>query len=201
MMFFLMNVLWYRVLEQEAYHDTTFVAPWNLPTVVMSTIADANIFCDWWFYNGIKDEDSIDQAARDAALAFAIVGTVTWLNHAVLHGFPTSVLCVKCSGGRTVDDLGTDVNPCAQVCCVGMWGALLWEVILNDIPMLVLTIVIESAAAGALTKSGVFGPAAVMNIATACCDILAKMYEAYSFMKREANNHGECCSVAKVIAV
>merc|ERR1712083_840943 len=101
-MFLLTNMLWQHYAGWQELgerkvanlcslriNQSEFMAPWNLPTIVMSIVADANVFCDWWFYNGIKDEDNIDQAAREASLAFAIIGTVTWLNHAVLHGSPT----------------------------------------------------------------------------------------------------------------
>jgi len=203
MMFLLTNLLWHLSTEDgevcgRKVNRTEFVAPRNVATIVMSFVGDANVLCDWWFYSGIKDEDN--QAARDAVLLFAIVGTVTWLNHAVLHGSPTSLLCLNLYGtGDDSRDVGQTANPCVQVCCMGMWSALLWEVILNDIAMLVLTIVIESVKAGELTESGEFGPAAVMNIVTACGDILAKIYEAYSFMKREAKKAGPDATIGSTV--
>jgi len=204
MMFLFTNLLWHLSTEDgkvcgRKVNRTEFVAPWDLGTIVMSFIADANIICDWWFYSGIKDEDN--QAAQEAVLLFAIVGTFTWLNHTVLHGSPTSLLCLNCYGtGDDSYDVGSNANPCVQVCCMGMWSALLWEVFLNDIAMLVLTIVIESVKAGELTESGEFGPAAVMNIVTACFDIMSKIYEAYSFMKREATEAGPDSTVKAVVS-
>ena len=124
-------------------------------SLLTSVASDFDLIADWWFFAAVKNEDSVPLILKQLQLGFCLVGLFTWLTLA--------------SDGRLIKPLLKLFN----IRGFGTGHYLIIAVILEDIPQIILTALIEVRL-----DSGTF-TYAVINFMTAIYDILIKVAEAY----------------------
>ncbi|CAM9484371.1 unnamed protein product [Scytosiphon promiscuus] len=128
-------------------------------TVLTSVVSDLDLFADWYFLSEVLDGE--DQRFADAAFFFTVVGTVMYIL-LTLEFHPVSEAWTCCRGGRALSPLQH----------VPLGWQLLINVMVEDIPQLVITCLTSPTSV-----------AGVLNIATAGFALLAKMAEAVASRK------------------
>lgn len=125
--------------------------------ILTSFASDFDLIGDWLFYVSTRDLPGVPKELRQLQLIFCIFGLFTWL--------------MLASDGRLV-------RPILKMCNVPSFstGHLLFiGVVFEDIPQVVLSVMVDSSSTG---ESGL-STFAMVNLMTAGYDILIKLAEAY----------------------
>ncbi|CAB1110105.1 unnamed protein product [Ectocarpus sp. CCAP 1310/34] len=125
-------------------------------TVLTSVVSDLDLFADWYFLQeGLEDAQEL---VADVAFVLTVVGTVMYVL-LTLEFHPVSQAWTWCRRGRALSPLQH----------VPLGWQLLLNVVVEDIPQLVITWVTSPTSV-----------AGVLNIATAGFALLAKMAEGFA---------------------
>ncbi|CAM9966376.1 unnamed protein product [Ectocarpus sp. 6 AP-2014] len=125
-------------------------------TVLTSVVSDLDLFADWYFLQeGLEDAQEL---VADVAFVLTVVGTVMYVL-LTLEFHPVSEAWTWCRRGRALSPLQH----------VPLGWQLLLNVVVEDIPQLVITWVTSPTSV-----------AGVLNIATAGFALLAKMAEGFA---------------------
>lgn len=128
-------------------------------TVLTSVVSDLDLFADWYFLSEVLDGEN--QRISDVAFFFTVVGTVMY-TLLTLEFHPISEAWTLFRGGRALSPLQH----------VPLGWQLMINVVVEDIPQLVLTCLTSPTSV-----------AGVLNIATAGFALMAKTAEAIASRK------------------
>ncbi|CAN0037563.1 unnamed protein product, partial [Hapterophycus canaliculatus] len=128
-------------------------------TVLTSVVSDLDLFADWYFLSEVLDGEN--ERISEVAFFFTVVGTVMYIL-LTLEFHPVNEAWTCCRGGRALSPLQH----------VPLGWQLLINVVVEDIPQLVITCLTSPTSV-----------AGVLNIATAGFALLAKMAEAIASRK------------------
>jgi len=172
---FVVNVLLrtYLPFDSTTFDRARMTTPITAQNLNTSIIADINLIFDWLFYVDNKDDDLVKPEVIGALLVFTILGTFTWMNYAT-HGWGTVACCNPCMKCYAWNFEAPDHAPWF----IQFWFVVLLEIVLNDVPMMILSIIVDTAKAGTFAAAGEMSTLGVLNVATSVFDILGKVAEA-----------------------
>ncbi len=150
----------------------------------ISFIADVNIVFDWLFYMDNKDSNLVKPEVIGAVLCFAILGSLTWMAYAT-HGISTVAACWPCIYCYRQLFGESSLMPIF----IQLWFTVVMEIVFNDVPMMILSTIVDTAKARKFTAAGEMSALGALNVATSAFDILAKLAEAidnYLSIKKES---------------
>lgn len=154
-----------------------------------SCVGDINLLFDWLFWLDNKDNNAVPSELNDLVFFFAVIGTCTWLNF-VTHSFLWAIPLDMC-----IDMYASPIAICAS----SLWTSVAAEIFLNDVPMLCLSIAVDSAKAGEFSTCGEVTILAALNITTSILDISSKVAEAIdSYISFEKKLHEPSVAPGKI---
>mmetsp|Transcript_95362 Transcript_95362/g.246961 ORF Transcript_95362/g.246961 Transcript_95362/m.246961 type:complete len:201 (+) Transcript_95362:125-727(+) len=160
-----------------------YTTKYDPPLALLSRFADGALVFIWFVLENLGHEEVPDNFKTTSLVAMC-VGSMTYVNFALGNFLITRVrICVQ---QRWWD---MNINQARDARCA-LWVGILLEILLRDIPVLVLSVLIGSAANGAFSCGGEVIIATGLLV-TSVFEILGSPYEFHSWRQDRENALGK----------